>query len=123
MWKSRDDYLGRDELNRPYNKEFPPEDMNNPKFDEGYEKWSHYVTFWELGLGNNSIRIKHQGVWFYINPVDGDCICCLDNGKFIPVDGKVYATPNDLIKEFRFSDGKGLLDLIDDIDDDDIMWC
>ncbi len=110
MWKSRYDYCIQDKLGRWINTEFPPEDLDKYTPTNGYENVKHEFLFLTFAFQYYDMAICYKGIKYLLFADESGCAVLNECHEEV---SEYYPTANDLIKQFRFCDGKGLLDVLD----------
>lgn len=110
MWNDRDEYTKQDELGRWINTEFPPENFNKYPHNAGYRTANREMLFYQFAVQYYDMRISYQGQGIILY---ADDVCCVTDMEHNNISDE-YPTANDLIKNFKFPDGKTLIDVVDD---------
>jgi hypothetical protein len=110
MWKSRKDYTVQDELGRWINTEFPPESFEKYPYSSGYSNFNKEYLFYQLAVDFYDVSVTYKGHKYIIYVDDEGCFMTDETGQQV---SENYPTANDFIREFRFPDGVGLLDIVD----------
>lgn len=113
MWNSREEYSIRDEKGRWINTEFPPDSYDRYPDNSGYRTSNREYLFYQFAVQYYDVLIEYNGNKYIL--VADDEGCSVTNEKWDELSPD-YFTANDLIKEYRFPDGKGLLDIVDNRD-------
>ena len=103
----------------PINKEFPPDFEKYGKKYNGYKNEIQEVIFYDFATINYDLELIYKGKAYYFqNDITGtyQCFGQSESVKFGEPYGPCFKDANDLIKYFRFDDGKLFIDAIDDID-------
>lgn len=111
MWKSRYDYIIHDDMGRVMNVEFPPDNLTMYPHKSGYKNVNADILFYMFAVQYYDLRINYKGEK-YLAIVDDDNGAYIADTEYNPI-SEIYPTANDLIKSFHFSDGKRLLDLVE----------
>lgn len=110
MWKNRHDYSKKDDLGRWINTEFPPDSFNRFPSNSGYRTSNREMLFYQYGVLYYDMRIRYQDKDMILYADDECCVTDMERNEI----SEYYPTANDLIKNFRFTDGKTLIDVVDD---------
>lgn len=110
-WRNRDEYIIKDELGRWINTEFPPVNFKKYPNYSGYKTPNQEYLFYQFAVLYYDVIIEYKGVKMLLVADLGGC-----NVADLNWDGisQIYATANDLIREFRLKDGKTLCEVVDD---------
>lgn len=111
MWKSRDDYIIQDSLGRWINTEFPPDSLDQYPHGADYMNANAEMLYYQFAVMYYDLCIEYQGEK-YLAIVD-DAGAYIADVEYNPI-SSTYPTANDLIKLFRFPDGKSLIELVKD---------
>ena len=113
MWKSKKDYIIQDELGRWINTEFPPDSLEKYQSYSGYRNLNRETIFYQYSLMYYDVIFDYKGKRYrLVTSSEGNYVADEDYERL----SEIFNTGNDLIKEYRFPDGKGLLDIVDDPD-------
>lgn len=110
MWNNRYEYMIQDDLGRWINTEFPPENFERYPHNAGYRTENREMLFYEFAVQYYDTRISYQGKDMILL---ADEECCVTDMEHIEI-SEYYPTANDLIKNFRFPDGKTLIEVVDE---------
>lgn len=110
MWSNRDDYSKQDERGRWINTEFPPDSFTKYPSYSGYRTINREYLFYQYSLMLYEVMVTYNGKNYILVTSEDGCYVLNEDGEEI---SPVYPTGNDLIKEFRFSNGLSLLDIVD----------
>ena len=113
MWKSRKEYCVQDEKGRWINTEFPPDSFVKYSDYSGYQTSNREYLFYQFAVQYYDVLIEYKGNRYIL--VADDDGCSVTNEIWDDLSPE-FLTANDLIKDFRFPDGKGLLDIVDNQD-------
>lgn len=109
MWNDRDKYAKKDEIGRWINTEFPPESFNKYPHNTGYRTANREMLFYQFAVLYYDMRISYQGQEMRLYADDE---CCVTDMEYNEI-SQYYKNANELIKNFKFFDGKTLLDVVD----------
>lgn len=113
MWKDRDDYSTQDEMGRWINTEFPPDNLNKYPNNSGYRTSNREMLFYQFAVQYYDVTIEYRGLQAILIADEEGCVMTdIEHNDICDM----YPTANDLIKNFKFSDGKTLIDVVDDRD-------
>ena len=109
MWKHREDYERKDKKGRWINIEFPPESFERYPHTNGYKTENEEALYYQYVLQCYNLRINYKGEeYLALVGTDESCITDPDFNQI----SESYPTPIDLIKNYRFPDGKSLPDIV-----------
>ena len=98
----------------PVNKEFPPDFKKYGTKHNGYKNDVQEQIFYDFATIGYDLEVHYKGgEYYFANDPKGVCRCRVPFS--IPM-GCFYRDANDMIKNFRFDDGRLFVEAIDDID-------
>lgn len=120
MDRKREDYIKYDKYGRWVNIEFPPDSYSKYPRNSGYRTESREALFDIFAIQYYDMIIKYHNIELkLIADIRGCYVEDMTNNRI----SMVYPTANDLIMNFRFYDGKTLVDVIDDNNFDIDIYC
>jgi hypothetical protein len=119
MKSLRESHIVLDPRGYPMNKDFPPEDVFKYPGSNGYADWRHEEVYCFFAVRHDNLRLVYKGVEYHFTTGADGCSQCKNDGWKSQI-GKTYANENDLLKHFRFPDGKTIPEIIDELDD--VEW-
>ncbi len=98
----------------PTNTEFPPDFEKYGTKYNGYKNDPQEQIFYDFATIGYDIEVHYKGKRYFFQNDKMGTYQCGDN--FHPPYGVPFKDANDLIKNFRFDDGRIFIEAIDDID-------
>ena len=98
----------------PINKVFPPDFKKYGTKHNGYKTDTQEQIFYDFAAIGYDLEVHYKGKKYYFQNDTIGTYQCGDN--FSAPYGTPFKDANDLIKNFRFDDGKLFIDVIDDIE-------
>lgn len=120
MNRHPEDYIDCDELGRWINAEFPPDSFTIYPRNSGYRTESREALYNVFAIQYYDMVISYHGEEMRLIADIGGCYVEDTNNQRI---SDIYPTANDLIKGFRFIDGKTLENVVDDSDFNIDVYC
>jgi hypothetical protein len=103
--------MEQDEKGRWKNIEFPPDSFRKYPHKTGYRTANREYLYYQFAVQYYDVCVTYRERTFNLIADSGGCSVEAKSGERI---SDLYPTANDLIKEFRFDDGKSLSDVVDD---------
>ena len=98
----------------PINKVFPPDFKKYGTKHNGYKTDTQEQIFYDFATLGYDLEVHYNGEKYYFaNDNKGVCQCRV---PFSDPCSHFFKDANDMIKNFRFDDGKLFIDVIDDIE-------
>lgn len=98
----------------PINTEFPPDFEKYGTEHNGYKNDPQEQIFYDFATLGYDLEVHYKGKKYYFaNDSQGVCQC---SDRFTNPCSEFFRDANDLIKNFRFDDGRLFIEAIDDID-------
>lgn len=98
----------------PINTEFPPDFKKYGTEHNGYKNDPQEQIFYDFATLGYDLEVHYKGKKYYFATDPGSVCRC--RKPFSEPIGEPFKDANDMIKNFRFDDGRLFIEAIDDID-------